>query len=141
MTDDGFAWLEDDHRELDQEFQALLRDDDDPVVRELCEHLTRHSRAERAALYPALRNAGDGGDDLAERAEQEDSTIGTMVAELYQSTTNERLVDQVTQLRDAMSAHIEFIESEVLPALRSSGVDPATLARDLQQADAAESNG
>ena len=48
-----------------------------PVVRESCEHLTRHSLAEDAALYPALRRYVDGGDYLADRARRSTRTIAT----------------------------------------------------------------
>jgi hemerythrin superfamily protein len=136
MTDDGFTWLEQDHRDIEEQFQRFLRENEEPVVRELCEHLTRHSQTEDAALYPALRRYVDGGDDLADRAQQEHTAIATIVSELYQSTTPERLVDQVSQLRDAVTAHVEFEESELFPAMRSCGVDGAQLLGDLQQADA-----
>jgi hemerythrin superfamily protein len=141
MTDDGFAWLEQDHRRIEQQFQALLRDNEDPVVRELCEHLTRHSQTEDAALYPALRRYVDGGDDLADRAQQEHAAIATIVSELYQSTTPDRLVDQVSQLQEAVAAHVAFEESELFPAMRESGVDGAQLLGDLQQADASATAG
>ena len=138
MTDDGFAWLEQDHRNIEEQFQTFLRDNEEPVVRELCEHLTRHSHTEDAALYPTLRRYVDGGDDLADRAQQEHATIATMVAELFQSTTPDRLVDQVSQLQEIVSAHVEFEESEVFPEMRSCGVDGDQLLRDLREADARE---
>jgi hemerythrin superfamily protein len=123
--DDGYAQLERDHRELEAQLAKLLRDDDAPVVREVAEHLTRHSQAEDEALYPALRRWVDGGDDLADRAQQEHASIATMVAELYDSVTPERLADLVTQLRDAVAAHIAFEESEIFPELRDLGVEVA----------------
>ena len=136
MTDDGFAWLEQDHRDIEEQFQTFLRDNEEPVVRAVCEHLTRHSQAEDAVLYPALRRYVDGGDDLADRAQQEHSAIATLVAELFQSTTPERLVDQMTQLRASVSAHVEFEETELFPEMRSCGVDGARLLSDLEQASA-----
>ena len=138
MTNDGFAWLEQDHRDIEEQFQTFLRDNEGPVVRELCEHLTRHSQSEGAALYPALRRYVDGGDDLADRAREEHAAIATIVSELSQSTTPDRLVDQVTQLRTAVSAHVEFEESELFPAMRACGVDGAKLLGDLRQAEAHE---
>jgi hemerythrin superfamily protein len=80
----------------------------------------------------------DGGDDLADRAQQEHAAIATIVAELYQSTPPDRLVDQVSQLREAVTAHVEFEESEVFPAMRACDVDAAQLAGDLRRADARE---
>lgn len=133
MTDDGFAWLEQDHREIEEQFQEFLRDNEEPVVRELCEHLTRHAQIEEGALYPALRRYVDGGDDLADQAQQEHSAVATMIAELWQSATPDRLVDLVTQLREAVAAHVEFEEAELFPAMRSCGIDGARLLADLQQ--------
>jgi Hemerythrin HHE cation binding domain len=99
----------------------------------------RNSGAEDAALYPALRRYVDDGDDLADPAQQEHAAIATIVAELYQSTTPERLVDQMSQLREAVSVHVEFEESQLLPLMRSSGVDGARLLGDLRDAQARES--
>ena len=138
MTDDGYIWLEQDHRDIEDQFQLFVRDNEEPVVRELREHLTRHSQAEDAALYPALRRYVDGGDDLADRGRDEHATIATIISELLQSTTPDRLVDQVTQLRDAVSAHVAFEESEILPAMRACGVDGTQLLRELQRAGTRE---
>src|SRR5215203_2722688 len=129
--DDGFAQLVEDHRTIEQQFQSLQRDTEAPVVRELCEHLTVHSTVEESALYPALRRWVDGGDDLAERAQQEHATIATMVAELMDSVTPERLDELVSQLREAVSVHVEFEESEILPAMREAGVDASAVASAL----------
>src|SRR6478752_10768663 len=101
---DGYAELEQDHRSIEELFQLLASDTGSPVVRDLAELITRHSALEEAALYPALRRWVDGGDDLADRAQQEHAQIATMVAELYDSATPERLGDLVTSLRDAVSA-------------------------------------
>jgi hemerythrin superfamily protein len=133
--DDGFALLEQDHRQIEEEFQSFVRDNESPVVRELCEHLTRHSELEETALYPALRRWVDGGDDLADRAQQEHAAIATMVAELSDSATPERLEDLVAELRNAVEAHVEFEEAEIFPAMRDSRVDADRLAADLRSGD------
>ena len=130
--DDGFVWLEQDHRAIEEQFQTFLRDDEPPVLRELCEHLTRHTQMEDAALYPQLRRYVDGGDDLADRAQQEHSVIATMVAELYDSATPERITELVTRLQAIVAGHVEEEESELFPAMRSCGVDAAALAGELQ---------
>src|SRR3954466_9939530 len=127
---DGFAELEQDHRSIEAQFQTSLRDAEEPAVRELAEQLTRHSQLEESALYPALRRWVDGGDDLADRAQQEHSQIATMVAELYQSVTPERLGELVASLQDTVSAHVAFEESEIFPAMREAGVDAEQVARD-----------
>src|SRR5438874_12518594 len=118
---DGFSWLEEDHREIDAQFQIYQRDRDDTVLRELCEHLTRHSQIEEAALYPALRRHVDGGDDLADEAQHEHAVIATMVAELYDSATPERISDLVAELHRFVEAHVTEEQDTIFPAMRSCG--------------------
>jgi hemerythrin superfamily protein len=132
---DGFAELEQDHRAIEEQFQTLLRDNEAPVVRELAERLTRHSQLEEAALYPALRRWVDGGDDIADRAQQEHAQIATMVAALYDSATPERLEELVASLQDAVSAHVEFEESEIFPVMREAGIDADRIALDLRESE------
>ena len=129
MSDDGFAELEQEHRDIAAQFEVVLGDLDAPVVRELCSQLTSHAAREDAQLYPAVRRWVDDGDDLADRAQQESATIATMVAELSDSVTPERLPELVTQLQAAVTAHIEFHEAELFPALRDAGVDLRSGAR------------
>jgi hemerythrin superfamily protein len=132
MTD-GYAELEQDHRSIEEQFQTLASDTESPVVRDLAELLTRHSQLEEAALYPALRRWVDGGDDLADRAQQEHAQIATMVSELYQSVTPERLGELVASLQEVVSGHVAFEESEVFPAMREAGVDAEQVAQNLQE--------
>src|SRR5436305_5975324 len=120
---DGFSWLEEDHREIEAQFQTYLRDGEESVLRELCEHLTRHSQIEEVALYPALRRHVDGGDDLADQAQQEHALIATMVAELYDSATPERISDLVAELHRSVEAHVTEEQGTIFPAMRSCGVD------------------
>ena len=129
--DDGFTQLEQDHREIDAQFRILVSDTEAPIVRELCEQLTRHATLEETVLHPALRRWVDGGDDLADQAQQELATIATMVAELSDSATPERLGDLVVQLHDAVSAHFAFVESDIIPEMREIGVQPLNTASDV----------
>jgi len=135
--DDGFRWIEEDHRSIEEQFQTYLRDDEEPVLRELCEHLTQHTRVEEAVLYPMLRRFVDGGDDLADRAQEEHAQIATMVAALYDSATPDRISDLVADLHRSVTEHVEEEESTILPALRECPVDPGELAAELESALAA----
>jgi hypothetical protein len=129
-VDDGYSMLEREHREVEQEFTKLERDDDS-VVREVCELLTQHIRREEAVLVPALRRL-DGGDQLADRILGENSAVATMIAELYDSATPERVPELVATLRDAVTAHLDTVESLIVPALRTGGIDAQELADDLR---------
>jgi hemerythrin superfamily protein len=135
--DDGFRWIEDDHRKIEEQFQTYLRDNEEPVLRELCEHLTQHSRVEETVLYPMVRRFVDGGDDLADRAQEEHAQIATMVAALYDSATPDRISDLVANLHRSVTEHVEEEESTILPALRDCPVDAGELAAELESAGAA----
>jgi len=117
--EDGYAALEQDHRDIEEHVQELLRDDESPVVRELGELLVRHFQREEAALHPLVRRYVDGGDDLADRAVAEHATIATMMAELSDSATPERMGALLADLGGAIAAHVEFVEAEVFPAMQS----------------------
>jgi hypothetical protein len=47
-----------------------------------------------------------------------------MVAELSDSATPDRLGDLVSQLHDAVSAHLTFVGSEIIPEMRDVGAQP-----------------
>jgi hemerythrin superfamily protein len=130
--DDGFRWIEEDHRKIEEQFQMYLRDNEEPVLRELCEHLTQHTHVEETVLYPMLRRYVDGGDDLADRAQQEHAQIATMVAALYDSATPDRVADLVADLHRSVAEHVEEEETTILPALRDCPVDAAELAAELE---------
>jgi hemerythrin superfamily protein len=128
---DGFTWLEDDHRAIEREFETFRHDEEGTVARELCEHLTRHTQLEEAHLYPKLRRYVDGGDDLADQAEQEHAAVKTMIAEIYDSATPERIPELVADMRKAVEAHVEHEEAEIFPAMRESRVDAQQLGSEL----------
>ena len=93
---DGFEMLQDDHRKVERLFETYLHDNEDSVAREICEQLTLHTQVEEAALYPALRRNVDGGDDLADVAEQEHSAVKTLIARIYDAPP-EGLLDLVSR--------------------------------------------
>src|SRR5438477_436390 len=82
-VDDGFQLLEEDHREVERLFSRYADSRDDVVAHDICSMLAEHSEIEDAALYPALRRLVDGGDDLADVAEQEHTAIASLIARVY----------------------------------------------------------
>ena len=69
---DGFEMLEQEHRVLERAFETHRVDEEGTVVREPSPTSSRGTRSSRRLLpYPALRNWVDGGDDLADRAQQQ----------------------------------------------------------------------
>jgi hypothetical protein len=88
---------------------------------------------EDRALYPEVRRIVDGGDDLADQANDEQSAIQTMVAHAL-ATPPADLAPLVDDVARRFAAHTEFLESQVFPPLRESGTDTAALADALERA-------
>ena len=128
---DGFEMLVEDHRAVARLFETYLHDNEDSVAHEICAQLTVHTQVEEAALYPALRRYVDGGDDLADEAEQEHSAVKTLVARVYDSPPDQ-LLDLVSALRREVEHHVEREESELFPQMRDAGVDAGLLGAEIE---------
>jgi iron-sulfur cluster repair protein YtfE (RIC family) len=130
---DGFEILSEDHRQVERLFDTYRHDTEDSIAHEICERLSVHTRVEEAALYPALRRYVDGGDDLADVAEQEHAAMKTIIARIYESPPEE-LFDLVAELRTEVEHHVESEESELFPQMRESGVDAGLLGAEIEGA-------
>jgi hemerythrin superfamily protein len=130
---DGFALLQDQHREIERLFDRYAQTADDAVAREVCDLVTLHSQTEEQALYPELRRIVDDGDDLADRAEAEHGAIRTLVARVYDSPPDD-LRPLIDELAREVARHVQFEESRIFPDMREVGVDADALARRLHAA-------
>jgi hemerythrin superfamily protein len=130
---DGFEYLAEQHREVEQLFRRYAESPDDAIAREICAALTAHAVAEEQALYPELRRIVDGGDDLADEAEAEHGLAKTIVARIYDSPP-EDLRPLVEELERDVTAHVRFEEDELFPAMAESGVDADQLDARLRAA-------
>jgi hemerythrin superfamily protein len=136
---DGFEYLAEQHREVEQLFRRYAESPDDATVREICAALTAHSVAEEQALYPELRRIVDGGDDLADAAEAQHGVAKTIIARIYDSPP-ESLGPLVDELERDVTAHVRFEEDELFPAMAESGVDADQLDARLRAAVAVSRN-
>jgi hypothetical protein len=137
---DGFEILSEDHRQVERLFDTYTHDPEDSIAHDICARLSVHSRVEEAALYPALRRYVDGGDDLADVAEQEHAAAKSIIARIYDSPP-EQLFNLVAELRSEVAHHVESEESELFPEMRESGVDAGVLGAEIEGArPAAEAN-
>jgi hemerythrin superfamily protein len=137
---DGFEILAEDHRAVARLFETFVHDNEDSVAREICEHLTSHTTVEEAAFYPAMRRYVDGGDDLADEAEQEHAAVKAIIARIYDSPPD-GLLDLITELRRDVEQHVEREESELFPKMRDSGVDAERLGAEIEAVRAASAKG
>ena len=120
---DGFEILSEDHREVERLFDTYRHDPEDSIAYDICGRLGVHTRIEEAALYPALRRYVDGGDDLADVAEQEHATAKSIIARIYDSPPG-KLFDLVTELRSEVEHHVESEESHLFPRSASRASTP-----------------
>jgi ABC-type transporter Mla MlaB component/hemerythrin superfamily protein len=127
---DGYEMLSEDHREVERLFDTYRHDPEDSIARDICSRLSVHTRVEEAALYPALRRYVDGGDDLADVAEQEHAAAKSIIARIDGSSP-EQLFDLVTELRSEVEHHVESEESDLFPEMRESGVDAGVLGAEI----------
>ena len=127
---DGFEMLAEDHRAVERLFETYVHDNEDSVAREICEELTLHTRVEEAVLYPALRTYVDGGDDLADIAEQEHAAVKSLIARIYESPPDD-LLGVVSELRHEVEQHIAREETELFPEMREAGVDAGLLGAEI----------
>ncbi len=104
-----------DHVRVNELFAAFAETGDGGVVGQIVAALTAHDGAEQAALYPLAATLLDD-PALIERSEAAHSEVKRLIEQL-QSEEGAALVDVVTQLRAAVTAHVHDEEKNLLPAL------------------------
>ena len=129
---DGFEDILEDHRTVGALLDRYESERDDATAHEACTELAIHTEIEERVLYPHLRDGLPGGDELAERAELEHSSVSALIARVVAAPPIE-LADVMAQITEQVRSHIAFEEDELLPRLREQ-VDPDALAQDLAEA-------
>jgi hemerythrin superfamily protein len=131
---DGYELLEQDHAAIRHLFARYAEGPDDVPARDICVALTQHAEREEQALYPLLRRLVDGGDDLADAAEQEHATIKVLI-ERVELAPPADLAEVITEMQRLVDAHATHEEQELFAEMRDAGVDPDELGRRLEAAD------
>ncbi|WP_449063957.1 hemerythrin domain-containing protein [Planomonospora algeriensis] len=123
---DVVAVLTHDHREVEQMFTELerLSPSDMERRRQLTEkviiELVRHAVAEEAYLYPAVRRAVPGGDQLADRELAEHAEAEKTMKRLEQTdVADPGHAALLKQLMMEIRTHIREEEDELFPQLRA----------------------
>ncbi|MDP9867567.1 MULTISPECIES: hemerythrin domain-containing protein [Streptosporangium] len=122
---DVITVLTHDHREVEQMFGELERLGESDVGRrgELTEkviiELVRHSVAEEAYLYPAVRDLVPGGAELADRELAEHAEAERTMKELETTdVADSRHAVLLERLMREIRAHVQEEEGELFPMLR-----------------------
>ncbi|GAA3140397.1 hemerythrin domain-containing protein [Planomonospora alba] len=124
---DVVAVLTHDHREVEEMFTELERLSRSETERrrvlteKVITELVRHSVAEEAYLYPAVRDLVPGGDALADRELAEHAEAEETMKELERTdVSEERHNVLLARLMAEIRAHIQEEENELFPRLRES---------------------
>ncbi|OKH82267.1 hemerythrin [Mycobacterium sp. SWH-M3] len=121
LVDDIIA----DHREVEEVFKELEKNEDPPRRRDLVEHvvteLVRHSVAEEQYLYPTARRVLDDGDELADHELKEHAQAELVMKQIEKTDTDDpRFEELVGKLIGDIRHHIEDEEQDLLPKLRAA---------------------
>jgi hemerythrin superfamily protein len=120
-----------DHREVEEVFKEIEKNDAPANRRGLVEHviaeLVRHSVAEEEYLYPTVRRVLPDGDKLANDKLKEHSDAEWVMKKIEKAHTEDRQFEElVGKLIEDIRRHVEEVERDLLPKLRA-GCDEADL--------------
>jgi hemerythrin superfamily protein len=109
-----------DHRYVDELFAEFetLGSAAGPVAGQIFNELTAHDEVEQHALYPLASAVLDDEELMARSLEAH--TQAKVLMERARALEGAPLVDVMTQLRDAVQAHVADEESALLPALKKA---------------------
>ncbi|MDR8048029.1 hemerythrin domain-containing protein [Burkholderia cenocepacia] len=128
---DAIALLESDHRAVEKLFTIFEKtasedlDAKHALVRRACEELTIHAMIEEQFLYPAARDALSGGPQKdVDEAYVEHFLVKTLIEKFETLKAGMPGFDATFRvLMENVRHHIKDEETELFPALRSSGLD------------------
>jgi iron-sulfur cluster repair protein YtfE (RIC family) len=109
--------LKHDHREVEGLFSKFESTHDPSVAEEICSELEVHTAAEEKIVYPALRKGVEGGDKMADEAEEEHGEARQIIGRIKRTSGAEHLGDVVGELKKAIEHHVEEEEKEVFPKM------------------------
>ncbi|PBC80238.1 Hemerythrin HHE cation binding domain-containing protein [Streptomyces sp. 2224.1] len=129
---DVIAELTTDHREVEELFEQFSDappggEDRKRLVDALTIELVRHSVAEEAYLYPAVREHLEDGDALADKELADHARVEQLLNDLERREATDEDFDQlVRELRSEVTAHVDDEENNLFTRLRN-GVHPYVL--------------
>ncbi|MEV7178970.1 hemerythrin domain-containing protein [Kitasatospora sp. NPDC093679] len=116
--------LETDHREVEELFAQIMQATGEhrkSLLDEVTIELVRHSVAEEAYLYPAVREHVGGGDAMADREVEDHAKVERLLKEIEGKDADDPRLDTLaTTLVDEVTSHIRDEEQNLFPALRAA---------------------
>ncbi|MDR5857579.1 hemerythrin domain-containing protein [Caballeronia sp. LZ062] len=138
---DALKILEEDHRDVEQLFEAFDRAPKDDLerkstlVQRACELLTIHAMVEEELLYPAAREAFGSDDEKidVEEAYVEHFLVKTLIEKFTQLKAGDEGFDATFRvLKENVMHHVEEEESELFKEIRKTKLDVAALGRKIE---------
>ncbi len=133
-SDDPTRALMQDHDYVKELFQYYLGTQDAQVKQNagprICEALQMHTALEDAVFYPKAREVDAG---LVDQCTEDHQAAEQLITQLQALQPGEAAYDNlISQLHEAISAHIELEEQQLFPAIRNSTLDLQQLALRMQ---------
>ncbi|WP_241269936.1 hemerythrin domain-containing protein [Caballeronia sp. M1242] len=138
---DALKMLEEDHRAVEQLFEAFDRAPKDDLerkstlVQRACELLTIHAIVEEELLYPAAREAFGSDDEKidVEEAYVEHFLVKTLIEKFTQLKAGDEGFDATFRvLKENVMHHVEEEESELFKEIRKTKLDVAALGQKIE---------
>jgi hemerythrin superfamily protein len=118
---DALTLLKQQHREVDELFDRILRSDEEEKITllgQISEKLTIHATIEERHFYPFAQRVGI--QDMVDRSLQEHAEVKQMIAELLQMKRNDPRIDRsVQRLMSSVQTHVKEEEDMLFPRLMS----------------------
>ncbi|MFD9124043.1 hemerythrin domain-containing protein [Kitasatospora sp. NPDC059571] len=116
--------LETDHREVEELFAQIMQATGEhrkSLLDEVTIELVRHSVAEEAYLYPAVREHVSGGDAMADREVEDHAKVERLLKEIEGTDAGDpRLEALAATLVEEVTSHVRDEEHNLFPALRAA---------------------
>ena len=124
---DAITLLKQDHREVEEYFEAYEQTKNDKkkaeLARQICNALTVHAQIEEEIFYPAARKA-TGDDELLDEATVEHASAKQLIAEIQGMSVGAELFDaKIKVLSEQIQHHVEEEEKELFPETKKTDLD------------------
>jgi iron-sulfur cluster repair protein YtfE (RIC family) len=111
--------IEEDHRAVERLFGRFETSKDGAIAEQICEELTKHTRAEERAVYSVFRTRLSDGPELIGEAESEHDQARHLIGRVRNTTDPDHLASVMVELKEAIQHHVREEETVVLPKARA----------------------
>ena len=110
--------IEQDHRTVEQLFARFEASNDAAIAEQICDELTKHTRAEETAVYPVFAQRLNEGKEEISEAETEHEAARQLIGRVRNTTDADHLASLMLELKQAIQHHVREEETDILPQAR-----------------------